>query len=175
MPLQLPHLTAVIVSAPRSDWFPGTVTPTRPGIYERTSDPAGREDKIFFAYWDGSVWCVGSRMFGRAQLLTRVSKSQTGWQWRGLAQETTVPPHDYREGMYPPREHTIVPPEGGWKSHADYRVLVAFHRGCEIRWGTMRTGWLSVTDAPQIYITDGAGEHAFSLNDVHFLKAFLVA
>lgn len=42
----------------------------------------------------------------------------------------------------PPRQRTIIPPEGGWKSEAYYEVIVAFNRRNICHQSILYTGFL---------------------------------
>lgn len=69
-------------------WFTGNVAPVRPGVYERYFIPT---KIVRYAYWNGSVWCVGGKTPKEA-LLYKKQKSAGQLKavtimWRGLAEE----------------------------------------------------------------------------------------
>lgn len=67
----------------RTEWFPGTVVPTRKGVYE-TQMPG----KNGYSYWDGRQWGNQFNLVERAnQLRHRGAQNKP---WRGLAENPKV-------------------------------------------------------------------------------------
>lgn len=75
----------------RTDWFPGSVHPVRPGVYEVGHDPLTaphyRSRHRLTGprrYWDGSTWRAG--WLGE---LVSIFGTHPSHQWRGLAADPT--------------------------------------------------------------------------------------
>ncbi len=66
----------------RTDWFPGTEKPGKPGVYERLY-----EGHICFAKWDGEVW--GETWWKREQAERNpcIRGLFQALQWRGIVPE----------------------------------------------------------------------------------------
>lgn len=66
-------------------WFPGTVKPVRPGVYQRMLNV-----EIVYAYFDGRHWFNSSPSFVVAKRNGRFSRFISGVQntadWRGVLQ-----------------------------------------------------------------------------------------
>lgn len=64
-------------------WFPGTVKPVRPGVYQRMLNL-----EVVYAYFGGKNWYLSSPFYGQArsngECAHRVSAVQTSPQWRGV-------------------------------------------------------------------------------------------
>ncbi len=64
-------------------WFPGTVKPVHPGVYQRMLNV-----EIVYAYFGGKNWYVSSPSYEQARIngknADRVSAVQTSSQWRGV-------------------------------------------------------------------------------------------
>jgi hypothetical protein len=66
-------------------WFPGTVKPARPGVYERTD----HDEMWDFARWDGRRWMCGQLTPEEADTLVmhesmyQPHHGDTGFSWRG--------------------------------------------------------------------------------------------
>ena len=78
-------------------WFPGTVAPARPGVYERRvsghGEPLGPLAHMGFAYWDGNSWYPVRPSARQALLRADPDETVSGFGlssesvWRGLAEE----------------------------------------------------------------------------------------
>lgn len=63
-------------------WFPGSVKPARPGVYEREWP-----HKALYAEWTGYQW-LRSTLTAKAAVRQReISAHQDGIRWRGLAND----------------------------------------------------------------------------------------
>jgi hypothetical protein len=62
-------------------WFPGTVKPVRPGVYE-----TAYRGIRWFRKWDGNRWYVGDETPSVAWK-EKSRTAVTGFPWRGLAEE----------------------------------------------------------------------------------------
>ncbi|WP_457326660.1 hypothetical protein [Roseateles sp. P5_E11] len=75
----------------RSRWFPLSVEPARPGVYECewSEDPAFQQGaEVWFNRWDGEQWHYGMASLERHQrdFWDPVPRSDRGLKrWRGLA------------------------------------------------------------------------------------------
>jgi len=67
-------------------WFPGTVKPARPGVYQREFPTF-----VLFAEWTGRRWLAGRFTARCARVMCVVSNQQPSdpdcTRWRGLAEE----------------------------------------------------------------------------------------
>jgi len=63
-------------------WFPGTVTPVRPGVYERRIWPGSR--LLYYAYWTGKRWGVACTDKEHAKDLAYMASSHQTCSWRGV-------------------------------------------------------------------------------------------
>lgn len=82
---------------PKTDWYPGTTPPARPGVYELHGYNKGNS----FAYWDGGVWyitCGGSNPIKLALDAARErhrdpkkcephKRTNEFYQWRGFTEK----------------------------------------------------------------------------------------
>lgn len=63
----------------RTEWFPGTVKPVRPGVYETSADPT---EYVLYDYFDGERWHDGLNERGR------IYAEPAPFKWRGLTEES---------------------------------------------------------------------------------------
>jgi hypothetical protein len=63
-------------------WFPGSVKPTRKGVYERK---ATHEQWFVYSRWDGKHWHLNSLSLKAANQAVRHSSYQCALLWRGVA------------------------------------------------------------------------------------------
>ena len=62
-------------------WFPGSVKPVRPGVYERRTWRT-----LIYSQWTGGVWMGASESPDEAILADWICAVQSD-DWRGLAEE----------------------------------------------------------------------------------------
>lgn len=60
-------------------WFPGTVKPVRPGVYQRIV-----WCRRTYSFWDGQHWHAGTESPKPARYVDRLSDFQASAQWRGI-------------------------------------------------------------------------------------------
>lgn len=67
-----------------TDWFPGSVTPVRKGVYQRQY-PLGKTFLLQYSYWDGQFWFMGSDTPESAFGLSKTAHApRQSIPWRGV-------------------------------------------------------------------------------------------
>ena len=67
----------------KTSWFPGSVEPTRVGVYQRLT--AGGD--ILYSHWNGKRWGLFHPDTSGAELWSRFESAFQSRSWRGLAKE----------------------------------------------------------------------------------------
>lgn len=94
-----------------------------------------------------------------------------------MSTDTLAELRGHDEDNLPPLERTIIAPEGGWKAHTLYRVLVAHNKSNPIHYAYFKVGFLNgkVVDGkptPGGYseVWENNYDHAAPIGRVHFMR-----
>lgn len=79
----------------------------------------------------------------------------------------------HKENSLPPMERTIIAPEGGWKAHTLYRVLVSFNTGNPLHYAYFKVGFLNGEGGgPGGYseVWENCYDRAHPIREIHFMR-----